>query len=108
MTKETNDKDKNKEHAVINLAEKIQQISANTKDPEMDIEEALEKALDTFESTLDDAKGFITITFDQNDAPSIVHAGDLDLLKTLGTLEFIKNEFLFSPYLQDHSDEVTE
>lgn len=93
MTDKTKDKG-----GIINLADKIKAIGASNESQPDEIEQALEIALDTFEGTLADAKGFITITFDQLDQPSIVHAGDLDLLKALGALEFIKNEFLSVDY----------
>lgn len=66
------------------------------KGGEMDVEFTLDDvfsiALETFEESLKDAEGFITITFDKEGTPEIVHAGELDMLRTLGTLEYLKGE----------------
>lgn len=56
-------------------------------------EELLEKGLETFVSELsNDAKGFFAMIFDQEGNPSIIWAGDMDMIACVGSLEVAKNE----------------
>ena len=85
------DKDNNNNEGVINFNERIQQVRPSNDE---DLPDALEAGLETFEDSLEDAKGFVTITFDTEGQPSVIHAGELDLIKTVGTLRFVENELL--------------
>lgn len=90
---------------IINLNDRIKKLNnqsmpndpnfeTNNETQDLDVEDSMELGLSAFEDTLDDAKGFLTVTFDQDNQPSIIHAGELNLLQVVGSLEFIKNEIL--------------
>lgn len=99
MSKNSNDND-----TVISFSDKVKQIKLKSKqEPLLDVDEleqslidedVIELGLETFSDTLTDATGFISITFDSEGDPAIVYAGVLDVIKTLGALEFIKNAVL--------------
>lgn len=64
-------------------------------------EDRLLEGVQAFHDGLENATGFIAISFNEDGNPHVVHAGDLDLLKTIGTLEFVKTEIQGSAYSID-------
>lgn len=53
---------------------------------------ALVQGLEAFTLLTSDAKGFIAIVFDPESCPSILCAGGLDIVSSLGALELAKQE----------------
>lgn len=108
----TNDNHNN--NKVVSLTDRvIQKKQAGKEDATQYAEllsDALDAGLEAFNDTIDESRGFITISFNSEDgAPSVVHAGEIDLIHTLGTLEFIKGELIKNAeQVFDHDLELLE
>jgi len=106
-TKETGENNKNINKKVIDITNRMpkKEVITNSDDEySEEAEDALELGLETFEEGLTNAKGFLTITFDEEGQPSVIHAGELDLIRTLGTLDYVKNELLNNDFRLENFD----
>lgn len=106
------------DNKIINFQEGVRNlISKSTKEEIEDrpatSEELLTMGIDAFLEQTEECQAFITIVFDKENNPSTVHAGDLDLINSIGALEYAKNQLLNSNFLfniedvQEQSDDYT-
>jgi hypothetical protein len=94
----TNDEDKGK-NKIISLVPLSKNSNATEKDEEL--EGFILKGLDAFKESLGtNPQGFVTIVFGQDGEPSIIWAGDIDVIKSLGALKVAEHELLktIDPY----------
>ena len=54
--------------------------------------ECLSKGIEAFERELEEATGFLAITFDNDQVPRIIWAGAIDAVYSMGALEIAKYE----------------
>lgn len=106
MTKDTPNDNK-----VIDFKERVKRITPETQNNQRDSEDKpltneqlLTLGTESFLQTLEDATGFITITFDETGQPEIIHAGNLDIIAATGTLEYAKNEILNNSFTMGDED----
>jgi len=90
--------DNTTQHEVIDFKSKkktqSQTITPQSAEQES-IKEALELGMEAMEDAIDQgAKGFLTVMFDEEGNPYILHAGELDIFATMGVLDFAKMELL--------------
>lgn len=75
---------------------KLKEIKVQRQDfdEEPSKEEVIERGSEIFLETLKEADGFIGLSFSEDGPPQVVYVGEMDLIKTLGLLEYVKNEIL--------------
>jgi hypothetical protein len=63
-------------------------------DLEQEVEELIAHGLEVFNEDLKNSSGFLAITIDEGGTPSIVWAGNVDTITTLGSIEIAKQLFI--------------
>lgn len=101
-----NGKVKGKKNSVVSLSSfksknediLIDETDEDLQGMEVTPEEAKQLGIDTFNELVEDSVGFVSIMFNQDNKPEVIYAGDLDLLTTMGTFDFVKNELMKNVY----------
>lgn len=68
-----------------------------------DIQKSIMFGIESFNEVMEDGIGFLAIAFDSNQVPYIIHAGDLELVRALGSLEVMKQELLTNVFLLEEA-----
>lgn len=93
-------KDNNNDDKVVSLKEVSDKKPSKEEKFNLDtasVEDMVAKGFEDFKTHIPTATAFIGIVFNGDYSPEIVHAGEMDLLKTLGTLEYLKKELMDEP-----------
>lgn len=100
-------KDKDKDGSIVSLTDKLQQLQASEIIAEEGTDEdSIQLGIEVFTETAEEGKGFIAIIFDEVGSPSVIHAGEFELIHAIGTLEFVKNELMNNTVQFDDLDET--
>jgi len=54
-------------------------------------DEYFNKGIEKFNECIDDASGFLAISFDDAGSPTVIWAGDVDTLSAIGSFEVVKS-----------------
>lgn len=57
-------------------------------------DEYFNKGIEKFNESIDNATGFLAVTFDENNSPTIIWAGDVDTMAAVGSFEVAKQLFI--------------
>jgi len=57
-------------------------------------QDMLAQGLEAFQDRVEEASAFLSVIFDEVGDPSIIWAGDINLIKSIGSLEIAKEELI--------------
>jgi len=67
-------------------------------------DELINRGVESFNDSLQDSSGFLAITINEEGTPSIVWAGNVDTITTLGAIEIAKQLFIDKTFYDSDAD----
>lgn len=114
----SSDTPKDGDSTVVNFNDKIKQLKSlksdnkNTNNVESQGElptdkELIAEGIVAFNdvANAEQTTGFLTLFFNKDNIPQVLWAGDIDIVSTVGLMEFVKNEFLNSVFNQINQED---